>query len=215
MSSERDSAENVERVEPRVRDALVGEAIGLLLVYGGTLMSPGIPRWLVIVLGVIFILVMTGFIVATLWMRFEPRLRPIAKKARGHTRRDDQLGTLIRNAKDGYWEATVTAGGEPIELLIDGEAEPVPALLAHARELAADLEALQRRLADYLAKEATGAAVDDPEWADEIGGLRLSSLAFLSSAPPGHVRIDFDLTDDERYWTCDYVDGELSGLDYD
>ncbi len=37
-----------DKVEPTVRDALIGAAIGLFLIYGGTHISSWILKWLVI-----------------------------------------------------------------------------------------------------------------------------------------------------------------------
>ena len=50
-----------DKVEPTVRDALIGMAIGLLLIYAGTRISSSILSWLVIGVGVIFVAVMSGF----------------------------------------------------------------------------------------------------------------------------------------------------------
>jgi hypothetical protein len=194
-------------------DALIGLAIGLVLLFAGTRIPYRILRWPVLALGVLFVVVMAGYLIAVVWKNTSPVLRRVVSRARGHVRKDPQLGTLTRDVKNRCWEGTLKAGNRSVDVLIDGDAEPAPALLAHARELAADLGGLDRRLAAYLAEEAK--EEQDPEFAAEIGALRASKILLLSSRPPGHVEIDFDGSDDGRFWSCRYVRGQLSGLRFD
>ncbi|HSF59333.1 MAG TPA: hypothetical protein VLD83_14770, partial [Candidatus Binatia bacterium] len=88
-----------DKVEPTVRDALIGAAIGLLLIYAGAYISNWILRWLVIGVGVMFVGVMGGFVISVIWTKEAPRARRIMSRARGHVRQDPQLGRLIRNVE--------------------------------------------------------------------------------------------------------------------
>jgi len=48
LASDTHPSEDDDEVQPTVRDALIGAAIGLLLIYAGTHISNWILRWLVI-----------------------------------------------------------------------------------------------------------------------------------------------------------------------
>ena len=122
-----------DKVEPTVRDALIGAAIGLLLIYAGTHISSSILSWLVIGVGVIFVAVMSGFVISVMWAKASPRARRIMSRARGHERRDPQLGTLIRNVKAQAWEGEFRVRDRTVEILIDGKQEPDPALVIGCR----------------------------------------------------------------------------------
>src|SRR5262245_3608889 len=199
--------------EPRVRDAIIGAAIGVLLIYLGTLIPLRILSWPTIGCGIVFVVVMAAFVLATLWQGVAPHVRRLLARARGHVRHDPQLGTLTRNVKGEYWQASLTLGAQTVDLLIDGKEEPIPALLASARDLVGTVDVLQDLMGEYLAREAKEEA--DPELATEIGALRVSALLLRSVDRPDHVMIDFEGPDEMRYWYCDYVDGELSGLSFD
>ncbi len=165
-----------DKVQPTVRDALIGAAIGLLLIYGS------------------------------------PRAHLIMSRARGHVRRDPQLGTLIRNVKAEAWEADFRVRDRTVEILIDGMEEPNAALVARARELVADFDNFERRLNDYLAQTAKDWASEAPELGADISALRLSSIKLRSRKS---VLVDFDGPDVDVYWSCEYADGKFSGLDFD
>ena len=199
-----------DKVEPTVRDALIGAAIGLLLIYAGARISYWILRWLVIGVGLLFVGVMSAFVISVIWTKVSPRAHRIVSRARGHVRRDPQLGTLIRNVKAGAWEADFRVRDRIVEILIDGNEEPNPTLVARVRELVADFDTFERRLNDYLAQTAK-------EWASEelsadISSLRLSSIKLRSRK---RILVDFDGPDVDVYWSCEYADGEFSGLDFD
>ena len=52
--------------QPRVRDAVIGAAFGLLLIYLGTLIPYRILSWPTIGLGILFVVVMAVFMLVTL-----------------------------------------------------------------------------------------------------------------------------------------------------
>jgi hypothetical protein len=111
--------------------------------------------------------------------------------------------------------AGVTAGNRRVDLAIAGDDEPDPVLLERARDLVADLETFQRRLQDFLAREAREWAIESPDLAKEIDELQLSAIVLRSPDRPGHVVMDFRGPDEMRFWYCDYVDGQMSGLRFD
>jgi hypothetical protein len=195
---------------PTVRDAAIGLAIGLVLLYLGTRLSSRLLSWPLIGLGVLFVLVMTGYIIAVAWPRISPPARKLVSRARGHVRTVPQLGTLIRSLETQAWEGSFTSEGRTIEFLIRGNDEPPPALVTRAREVVAEFPALERRLADYLQREA--AAEEDPETAAEIRALRIETLFFESPDRPEEVDIHLDGPDEIHYWTCKYDGGELKDL---
>jgi hypothetical protein len=201
--------------EPRVRDAVIGAAFGVLLIYLGTLIPMRLARWPVLGCGILFVIVMVGFVLVTFWKHVSPHVRRQLDKALGHVRNDPQLGTLTRHVKGEYWQASLTSRDRSVDVIIDGEDEPNPALLARAREIVTKFDVLEARLDEYLASEAKAAAVEDPEFAAEIGALRVSTILLRSNDGPNRVMIDFEGPDEMRYWYCDYVDGELSGLTFD
>jgi hypothetical protein len=212
IGSDPPPSDDHDKVEPTVRDALIGAAIGLLLIYAGTHVSNWILRWLVIGVGLVFVGVMSAFVISVIWTKASPHARRIMSRARGHVRRDPQLGTLVRNVEAEAWEAEFRVRDRTVEILIDGKEEPNPALLARARDLVADFDSFERRLSDYLAETAKEWASETPEYAADIGALRLSSIKLRSRQS---VLVDFDGPDVDVYWSCEYADGKFSGLDFD
>jgi hypothetical protein len=195
---------------PTVRDASIGLAIGVGLLYLGTRLSSPFLSWLLIGLGVLFVLVMGAYIIAVFWPRISSPARTLAARARGRARTDPQLGTLIHSRDTGAWEGSFTSEGRTIEILIRGNDEAPPALVKRAREVAAEFPALERRMAEYLEREA--AAEEEAETASEIRALRIHTLFFESPDRPDDVDIHLDGPDEIHYWTCKYVDGELKDL---
>ena len=212
LASDPPPTDDHDKVEPTVRDALIGAAIGLLLIYGGTRISNWTLRWLVIGVGLVFVVVMSAFVISVIWTKVSPRAHRIMSRARGHVRRDPQLGTLILNVEAEAWEANLKVRDRTVEILIDGKEEPDPALVAGARELVADFDNFESRLNDYLAQTAKDWASETPELAADIGGLSLSSIKLRSRQP---VLVDFDGPDADVYWSCEYADGKFSDLDFD
>ena len=212
LASEPPLADDDDKVEPTVRDAVIGAAIGLLLIYGATYISSWILRWIVIGVGLIFVAVMSGFVISVIWTKTSPGAHRIMSRARGHVRQDPQLGTLIRNVEAEAWEANFKVRGRTVEILIDGKAEADPALVDRARGLVADFDNFERRLNDYLAETAKDWAPETPELAADIGALRLAAIKLRSRQS---ILVDFDGPDEDVYWSCEYADGKFSGLDYD
>jgi hypothetical protein len=201
-----------DKVEPTVRDALIGAAIGLVLIYAGTRVSYWILKWLVIGVGLLFVGVMIAFVISVIWVKAAPVAHLIMSRARGHVRRDPRLGTLIRNVKAQAWEADFRVRDRTVEVLIDGKEEPNSALIARARELVADFDTFERRLNDYLAQTAKEWASEAPELAADISALRIHSIKLRSRKL---ILVDFDGPDVDVYWSCEYAGGQFSGLDFD
>jgi hypothetical protein len=212
VASDAPPTDDHHKVEPTVRDAVIGAAIGLLLIYGGARISYWIPRWLVIGAGLLFVGVMSAFVISVIWTKVSPRAHQIISRARGHVRRDPQLGTLIRNVKAEAWEGNFRVRDRTVDILIDGKEEPRPPLVARARELVADFDTFERQLNDYLAQTAKEWASETPELGADISALRLSSIKLRSQRL---VLVDFDGPDVDVYWSCEYADGKFSGLDFD
>ena len=212
LASDPHPTEEDDKVEPTVRDGLIGAAIGLLLIYGGTHIAYWILRWLVIGIGLMFVGVMSGFVISVIWTKASPRAQRIMSRTRGHVRSDPQLGTLVRNVKAEAWEAGFKVRDRRVEILIDGKEEPDPTLVGRARELVADFAKFEHRLNDYLAQTAKDWASETPELAADIGALRLSSIKLRSRQ---RILVDFDGPDEDVYWSCEYADGKFSGLDFD
>jgi hypothetical protein len=212
LASDVPTADDHGKVEPTIRDALIGAAIGLVLIYAGARISYWILRWFVIGIGWLFVGVMSAFVISVARTNVSPRTHRIMSRARGHVRKDPQLGTLIRNVKAEAWEGDFRVRDRTVEILIDGKEEPDSALVARARELVADFDSFERRLNDYLAQTAKEWAVETPELGADVSALRLSSIKVLSRK---RVLVDFDGPDVDVYWSCEYANGEFSGLDFD
>jgi hypothetical protein len=208
-------SEGTRRGEPEVRYAFIGAGFGLLLIYLGTRIPFTVIRWPIVGLGILFVGVMTAYTLALARKNIAMRIRPLVSSARGHIRNDAQLGTLTRDVTTRCWMAGVTMGNRRVDLAIGGDDDPDAALLAQARDFAADLGDFERRLQDYLAREAKQWAAESPDLAAEINELRVTGIMLRSSERPGRIVLEFDGPDEMRYWYCDYVDGEMSGLDFD
>jgi hypothetical protein len=215
-SGEQDSRklDDAERVEPRLGDGLIGSAIGFVLIYAGSLFQNWMFRWPLMALGALFVVVMTGFVGVLLWQRMAPRLVPILSNARGHIRHDPQLGTLTRDIKAQCWIAEVLRGGRNVEFVIEGTDQPNPRRLATARTLLADFDTLERRVAEYIAREAKTSS-EDPEIRAEMLALRISAVKLWLSDLPDKATIVLEGPDEDRYWSCVWERGELSDLDFD
>jgi hypothetical protein len=161
MASDPPPRDDHDKVQPTVRDALIGAAIGLLLIYAGTRISYWIPRWLVIGAGLMFVGVMSAFVISAIWTKVSPRAHLIMSRARGHVRRDPQLGTLIRNVEAEAWEGDFRVRDRTMEILIDGKKEPNPALVARARELVADFRHLRAPVERLSRADGEGVGVRD------------------------------------------------------
>ncbi len=149
MPAESRSAEKQDEFPARVSDALIGAVIGLVLIYVGTRISYWIFRWLVIGIGLLFVGVMSAFVISVAWEKGSPTGRRILSGARGHVRKDPQLGTLIRDVKAEAWVVDVRVGGRTVEFLIDGEKEPNPECVTRAERAGSgfqDLRATVERL---------------------------------------------------------------------
>src|ERR1044071_7223519 len=154
MVSDSRLTDDHDKVQPTIRDAVIGAAIGLLLIYVGTLISYWMLRWFVIGVGLVFVGVMSAFVISVVWTKVSPRAHRSISRARGHVRRDPVLGTLIRNVATEAWETDFRVREGTVEILIDGKDEPYPELVARSRELAADFDTFERQLSDYLAQGA-------------------------------------------------------------
>ena len=205
LASDAPPTDDHDKVEPTVRDALIGAAIGLFLIYAGARISYAILRWLVIGVGLLFVGVMSAFVISVIWTKSLPR-SPDHERARGHASR-----TLIRDVRRA-WEGEFRVRDRMVEILIDGNEEPNPTLVARVRELVADFDTFERRLNDYLAQTAQEWAPEAPELSADISSLRLSSIKLRSRK---RILVDFDGPDADVYWSCEYADGEFSGLDFD
>ena len=213
MSIDRYDSEGTRRGEPEVRYAFVGAGIGLLLIYLGMRIPLRILRWSVIGIGILFVVVMTAYIVELVWTRLSSRLRRRLNTVRGHIRTDPQLGTLTRDLTTHCWLTTLTIGNRRVNLAIAGDEDPDPILLTRAHDLAADLQTLDRRLREYLAREEREWALESPDLAKEIAQLHVSGIVLRS--PDGPIVMDFTGPDEMKYWYCNYVDGEAGGLRFD
>ena len=91
---------------PSVRDALIGLAIGVLIIYGGSHFDSRFLWWLSVGVGVVWVMVMAAYVVEVRVRALGPKLVPRIKRLRGHTVTDPVLGFMERNARAHSWIAT-------------------------------------------------------------------------------------------------------------
>ena len=200
---------------PSVRDALIGLAIGILIIYGGSHFDSTFLWWLSVGIGVVWVLVMAAYVVEVWVTRYGPKLAPRVKKLRGHTVTDPVLGLMQRDIRARCWIATPIHGDENIEFQIEGDEKPDERLLERAREVASSFVAVKEQVSAFLAEQASTETTEDTDFASEIRALQIDRLVFHSTDHPRTFLIHFELTDEERFWQCEYTDGRPGDLDYD
>jgi hypothetical protein len=215
MTSEKPEPIGGDERMPSVRDALIGLAIGVLIIYGGSHFDSSVLWWLSVGIGVVWVLVMVAYVVEVWVTRYGPKLTPRVKRLRGHTLTDPVLGVMQRDVRARAWIATPIAGNGTIEFQIDGDEKPDGPLLERAREVAATFAAVRDQVADFLTEQARIEAAEDAGVASEIQRLQIRRLVFLSMNHPRTFLIHFEVTGDERFWQCEYTDGRPDALDYD
>jgi hypothetical protein len=215
MTSEKPIPIGDDERMPSVRDALIGLAIGVLIIYGGSHFDSSVLWWLSVGIGVVWVLVMAAYIVEVWVTTYGPKLAPRVRKLRGHIVTDPVLGLMQRDVRARGWIATPIREDDSIEFQIEGDEKPDERLLERAREVAASFGAVRDQVAAFLTEQAGIEAADDAAVASEIQALQIRRLLFLSVNHPRTFLIDFDVTDEERFWECEYTDGRPDALDYD
>jgi hypothetical protein len=203
-----------DTVEPTVRDALIGAAIGLLILYGGTLIQGRFLRWLTLGIGVIWVAVMTAFIGVAVTTSLRRKLAPLTRKLRGHVLIDPSLGPLHCDVRARGWRARPIEGHPDIEFEVEGDDQPDPRLLVRAREAAEGFDAIEQRVGAFVVDEAATES-SDQDLAAEIRALRIVSVSFLIKDAPRTFRIELKGPDEDRYWSCLYDDSGPRELDFD
>jgi len=215
MTSDKPGPIGGDEKMPSVRDALAGLVIGLLIIYGGSHFDSSVLWWLSVGIGVVWVLVMAAYIVEVWVTTYGPKLAPGVRRLRGQTLTDPVLGVMQRDVRARGWIATPIAGRQNVEFQIDGDEKPEERLLERAREVAASFGSVRDQVAAFLAEQAGIEAAEDAAVASEIQALQIRRLLFLSVNHPRTFLIDFDVTDEERFWQCEYTDGRPDALDYD
>jgi hypothetical protein len=137
------------------------------------------------------------------FLRGQPRL-PLRELV------DPVLGRCVPEQEERWWEATVKVGDQTIGFTLGGDLEPDPALLEHARQIVAELDAFRARVAAFLAGEAAGTA--DPIVRAEIEILQIEEVCLFWPDEPGDGVIYFAGPSEDRVWRCDYVEKQCRDL---
>ncbi len=126
---------------------------------------------------------------------------------------DPVLGPCFPGQEERWWRAVVDVHGRRITFTLGGDLAPDPALLAHARDIVAELDAFEIRVREFLKAEA--AAIGDAEARAEIESLKLDDVCLFWPDRPNDGMIYFAGASDERLWRCDYVQRECRSLGCD
>lgn len=204
-----------DRVEPGLKDGLIGAALGAVILYGGTLIPWRILRWAAYGIGALLVVVMTGFVVMLLWQQVAPSIGRVVSRARGRSRTHPQLGTITYDGKVRCWIATPRVGDRSVRFYIEGAADPDPQIVARARDILVGFDRFEHQLNQFLAEEAEACATSDADLAAEIRALRVSAIHLRFPNPASQLDIDFNGPDEDRFWSCTYENGEYGSLDYD
>ncbi len=132
------------------------------------------------------------------------------------------LGQLVYEPYDDTWRTNARSERDLLTFRIAAAAngEPDPVLVAHARELQGEAAGLQRRIAQFLDREAEAAiswGLGDQDRA-HIRGLVLVQVALIAAAPVLRGMLYFEVPASwqcDWVWRCDYVDGQPTGLGFD
>jgi hypothetical protein len=126
---------------------------------------------------------------------------------------DPILGPCVPDQAERWWRASAEVGSRKIAFTLGGDSEPDPALLAHARQIVGDLDAFERRVAEFLKGVAAG--FKDADARAEVEGLRIDDVCLFWPDRPNDGMIYFAGPSEERVWRCDYVDGRCQRLGCD
>ena len=124
---------------------------------------------------------------------------------------DEDLGLIQFNSEERIWDVQIPGSGSSWRLRIAGAAVPDPALLAHAREIAAKSEHFRELVASFLRREAS----TFPGAEDEVLSLQLESLNLFWPARPNDGMLFFEGGQEGRVWRCDYINRKPDGLSFD
>ena len=127
---------------------------------------------------------------------------------------DPVLGRVAPPRHGGiWWTAAVLHEGRRIELWIGGTAQPHPALLASARDLAQRIDAFVHEVQAFLDAKAQSFSDYPPELAAEVRALKIDSVSLLSPARPLDGMVGFHETESGAVlWRCDLKDGHPIAL---
>jgi hypothetical protein len=125
---------------------------------------------------------------------------------------DDVLGRLFWDDREEAWVVHVPHASVQFRILVAGADAPDAGLISHARDIFASPETLLAQLGPVLA----AAADEIPVAAEEIAGLRITSVDLMWPDQPDNGMISFDGPDtDGRLWRCDYIGRQPRDLGFD
>jgi hypothetical protein len=123
---------------------------------------------------------------------------------------DEILGPMTWSDDDESWMGE--SRGVKYQIAYDCEATPTSESLAYAREMLADLGVFDRSLEQARA----AAALESPDMADEIAGLRIDVVRFCVRNRKRFRMITVDLAGgrQERSWFMEFKDKECAGISF-
>lgn len=127
---------------------------------------------------------------------------------------DSVLGALRWSRDDEMWEAETKVGADSIGFFIAGDSSPSPALVAHARDIVANLTDFKREVASFLSDEVKQEK-HLARFGDEIRKLTIEHVCLTWPDRPDDGMIYFAGPNEYRCWRCDYVGRKPKGLGFD
>jgi hypothetical protein len=125
--------------------------------------------------------------------------------------RDDALGLIHFNSEEKIWEVRIVSAPH-WRICIAGGTAPDPALILHARDVAASHDHFSELVSAFLRSEA---ATSFPGAEKEILSLRLESMCLFWPSRPNDGMLFFEGGEEGRLWRCDYIDRKPNGLGFD
>ncbi len=138
-------------------------------------------------------------------------------RCRQYPARDPVFGTMEYDKEWDLWRTAFTTEHRAVDLCVDGDVAPDPAIMDFAHAIAQDWPAFEKAVFEFVNDELNRNE-DLSRFADEVRGLRIRSIAITDVRSPGHATVSLEKTEGGRpesgYWWCEIEDRRPVRLEF-